>query len=237
MNDFQEIDDTKRKKELARQTKLSELKCSKNIWDYIDLYQRWNLNFFPVSSKENDRTPLVAWKELQHRKATKEEIEYWYKNRFQGANISIVCGSISDNFVAVDIDDGLYIERFKRAMPNAPIIKTAKGVHFWLKTFKPVKTISLQDENGEELISIRGEGASCTAPPSIHYTDRNTHYTFVNLPADIPMFLGDLIEVSCKITGLEKKRVHTGKPYGLWKRVSFEEVINLIHSKFGEKNE
>jgi hypothetical protein len=126
---------------------------------------KFNFSIIP-SGKE--KQPLIAWKEYQTRIPTIEEITQWWGNDFPGANISLVCGKISDR-VVVDIDkykDPHALDRIENAMPESllmPIVDTPRGGehrHF------------LWDENAKSsgdnpyAIDVKSEGGLALLPPS-----------------------------------------------------------------------
>lgn len=107
----------------------------------------------------SNKKPILKWQEFQERKATKEEIEKWFKWLPNG-NIGIVTGKIS-GITVVDVEKGGDISKW----PETFTVKTGGGgYHLYYKYQEGVR-------NGAricELTDIRGDGGYVVAPPSIH---------------------------------------------------------------------
>lgn len=119
-----------------------------------------------IPLKEKEKIPLVKWKEYTIRKATEEELEQWFANN--NLNIGCVCGEVSGNLVVLDFDDESVFEKFfpkgKELAQQTLAVKTARGVHIYLRTNKP-----MQSRRYDEIhLDVKGEGSVVTLPPSIH---------------------------------------------------------------------
>jgi hypothetical protein len=77
-------------------------------------YHNEGLNVIPVIHK--DKRPALAWEEYHTRKSTQEEIAEWFN---RPANIGIVHGAVSDNYITLDLDhDQGIFEAIKTVFPE-----------------------------------------------------------------------------------------------------------------------
>jgi hypothetical protein len=136
------------------------------------------------------KRPLVAWRELEERRASDEEIEGWFR-RWPDANVGVVTGAIS-RLVVLDIDpqhggdDGLAaLER--RHGPLRPTVEVATGGggrHFYFQA--PGGEI----RNRAGLapgVDLRGDGGYIVAPPSIHPSGRPYRWVAGRGPHEFPL--------------------------------------------------
>lgn len=129
---------------------------TKNILDSALDYLKKGFSVIPVAA---DKTPLIAWKEFQERRASPEEIKGWIE-KFPAMNIAIVTGSIS-GIVAVDIEDGGSNEGY-------PVTVTAKtggnGIHLLYKHpgFDVPNSTRIK-----ELTDVRADGGYILVAPSV----------------------------------------------------------------------
>jgi hypothetical protein len=194
----------------------------KDLGDFVRIYyNRWKLSIVPLKFQDELKRPLVKWENYQKERATPQEIESWFLKDKEKKNIGIICGSVSGNLAIVDFDDPTLFEKAKSIFPNAPVVKTSRGIHVLLRTSKPVPKVQISKE-GNHLIDILGEGSIATAPPSIHFSGKT--YEFLNLPEEIPVFEGDLVQTCYDLAGAQRKD-----------RVFVNEL--LVGVKEGERNE
>ena len=122
------------------------------------------LSVIPVGE---DKVPLVAWKDLQSRFPTPEEVWSWYSVFSSNANLGIVTGVLSDLLV-VDIDRPEAIEEVERYLPDnlvIPTVKTPRGMHLY---FRHVPGLG----NMRDIlpgVDVRSEGGYVVCPPSKGY--------------------------------------------------------------------
>src|SRR3972149_5287990 len=126
---------------------------------------------------KGEKIPLVPWKELQTRRATRKEIINWFTS-YPEANVGIVLGKVS-NLMVVDIDprNGGSYEEFK----DVKTVKVKTGGGGWHIYFQ-------YDEGFHNLSSIRSgidiktEKGYAVAPPSIHQS--GDLYKWISNPFD-----------------------------------------------------
>jgi len=118
-------------------------------------YLNKDISIIPVGK---DKKPLIKWQEFQERRATKEEVEQWFKD-YPETQIGIVCGKISD-LIVVDIDEPNMNLNW---LPETAIVKTGSGgFHYYYKYTGAFKNKTRIREN----IDIRADGGYVVAPPS-----------------------------------------------------------------------
>jgi hypothetical protein len=143
------------------------------------------------------KRPVIAWLELQRRRASEIEARQWFENA-KDANVAIVTGTIS-NLVVLDIDvahqgdESLgMIERQHGAMPQTVEAATGGGGrHFYFS--HPGKSV----RNRAGLmpgVDLRGDGGCVVAPPSVHrsgkrYAWRKGHAPGETAVAPLPDWL------------------------------------------------
>jgi len=172
-----------------------DVKTNEEIEKWVWFYYEQGLSVFPVKSTsppsdENKRPNIPTWKKYIDQRPTKEEIETWLKEgKFQ--NIAIVLGEVSDNIVALDLDD-------KDIVPDLELdldkLMNEKGVwvqatgkegryHLITKNNKnPGGTI--KDNNVH--LEYRANGAYIVVCPSIHPTGKVYHFLNYETPDKLP---------------------------------------------------
>ena len=138
-------------------------------------YAQLGFSVIPVAYCE--KRPSVKWERHQHRRATETELNKWFDNG-QPRNIGIVCGRVSHNLVVLDFDKPEIYERFfatANLERETPVVKTARGMHVWLRSLEPVRSFVVADLG----LDVIGEGKYILAPPSRHPS--GILYSFVNL--------------------------------------------------------
>jgi hypothetical protein len=115
------------------------------------------------------KVPLVPWKGLQSRLASKEEITGWF-TRFSEASIAIVTGKIS-NLVVFDLDsdEAKAFTDDRGGLPVTASAATGRGYHLYMQ--HPGFEVR-NDVNANLKIDIRADGGYVVAPPSVHANGR-----------------------------------------------------------------
>lgn len=130
-----------------------------NRTECITILKQQNLNLIPL--KKNDKVPLISWAEYQSKKYEGDIPE--------DANVGVVCGTVSDNTVVIDIDisDTRLIDKIlPNAITRTLVVRTGKGYHIYVKTKKLPNTLRLQNHICH--IDIQSNGTYIVAPTSIH---------------------------------------------------------------------
>jgi hypothetical protein len=143
-----------------------------------------------VLPKNEDGEP--SWKPLAKKLPTREQLTQWFGGE-KPRNIGVVCGEVSGNLVVLDSDDephGMEQMEYFLAKSIEDIcqitlaVKTARGLHVYLRTKRPVKPEKFEDIHFE----IRSGVHYCVAPPSIHET--GIQYQFLS-QADVVIEVSD----------------------------------------------
>ncbi|MDP6708345.1 MAG: bifunctional DNA primase/polymerase [Alphaproteobacteria bacterium] len=121
-----------------------------------------------VALVPRDKRPLVAWRELQERRAEAPEIEAWFA-RWPDANVGIVTGAISE-LVVLDVDPRHGGRESLAALVTEPAetleVTTGGGGHHYYYRH-PGGTVPGRVALRPGL-DVRAEGGLVVAPPSIH---------------------------------------------------------------------
>ncbi len=140
----------------------------------IDALRYCQLGFSVIPVNFQSKVPLVNWREYQSKRASSEQIEYWFKN--PEVNVGIVTGVIS-GIVIVDIDTK---EKIGRPLPPTATTRTGGGgSHFvYRHPGIPVKTVAGLLPG----VDIRGDGGYAVFPPSTH--QNGNKYEWIIPPED-----------------------------------------------------
>lgn len=171
----------------------------------IELYQRWGISIIPIAPKS--KKPLVDWKPYQHRKPDNAELgDWWDRYWSQGANIGVVCGQVSGNFLVLDFDreesfqdfaEAWKVFRGREVFVETPVVATGKGFHVYVRIRDLPPTYLPQGEEKLRMPEIRAEGTYVVVPPSIHPS--GDRYQFVNPEVDQILEIEDLSEVGIEL--------------------------------------
>ena len=129
-------------------------------------YHDLGLSLIPL--KENSKSPAITWKKFQSKRADKEQLRAWAKNKSANYNFGIVTGIVS-GLVVVDADSDEAVAWCNENLPHTPMrTKTAKGAHLYYRHSGG------RIPNGVKLkgmaLDVRGDGGEAVAPGSIHPT-------------------------------------------------------------------
>ncbi len=157
-----------------------------NNQNLIAALRYYDLGFSVIPIRGAGKTPLIKeWKPFQATRASKEQIEEWFK-QFPKANIGVITGAIS-GIVVVDIDT---TESISRELPPTVVSRTGRGGshYFYKHPGKEVKT------RGGILpkVDIRADGGYVVMPPSLHKS--GNYYEWIISPddssfADLPQWV------------------------------------------------
>jgi hypothetical protein len=158
------------------------------VWEQVTDLLAAGVSIIPVRDQEQEgkppKSPYAKWKEFQGRIITPEEL--WHDmEHFNTSAVAIVCGEVSGNLEAIDIDvknwpgiDALFFEAIREIYPSLwerlRIHSTPSGgYHVLYRCHEPIKegnqklaTLAGSMQAG---IETRGEGGYIVAPPSLGY--------------------------------------------------------------------
>ena len=168
-----------------------------------------------------DKTPAIpAWRHLQHRKPTEEEI----KNYPTSMAIFIVCGEGSGNLEVLDFDTKYdssktitkrWVESlsFSPKTIGLPVVKTMSGGYhiYYRLPYTPDGNQKLaKNKDGQAVIETRGQGGYVIAPP--HPSYKVIHGDLNNIPTITKEQHEDLIQSAVNLD--EMPDISTFKNYG-----------------------
>lgn len=130
-----------------------------NRTDCVAILREQNLNLIPL--KKNEKTPLIPWLEYQSKK--------YEQNIPEEVNLAIICGSISENLVVIDVDiddqnivNSILPDAYNRTL----VVKTGRGYHIYVKVLNLPNTLRLENEYCR--VDIQSNGTYIVAPTSVH---------------------------------------------------------------------
>ncbi len=129
-------------------------------------YAALGLSVVPLDGK---RPALKSWTQFQYERADEQTIHSWSFD-----NVGIICGTVSDNLVVLDLDGAAGYPAFVATFPAlAETYTVASGggigrhVYFYVDHLPPsVKAMGTPIGN----LELCGDGRQVVAPPSVHPT-------------------------------------------------------------------
>jgi hypothetical protein len=138
---------------------------------------------FSVIPIRQDKKSYIKWQEFQKRRATRDEIEGWWR-KWPDAMIGIVTGKVSNLFV-IDCDTTEGYRNILAYLPDPfdlPAAKTPRGGRHLYFTYKGLGSCTV-GTNVLPGVDYRGEGGYVIAPPSVNI-DGNAYAWFVDAKMD-----------------------------------------------------
>ena len=151
-------------------------------------YCRLGWSVLPLQPKS--KRPLVAWRELEDRRAGSKEVEGWFR-RWPDANVGVVTGMIS-HLVVLDIDpkhggdDALagLERRYGLLGPTVEAVTGGGGRHFYFAA----PAAEIRNRAGmAQGIDLRGDGGYIVAPPSVHPSGKSYAWAVGHGPHEFPL--------------------------------------------------
>lgn len=155
---------------------------NKNVLEQALGLQSLGWSIIPV---DNNKKPLIDWKEFQERIASVEEIKDWFK-KWPKANIAVVTGAISD-LVVLDIDakHNRSVSEFK--IPLTVCSRTGGGgTHAFFR--HPGKKVPNSSGTLFGLgVDVKGDAGYVVLPPSKHASGKNYSWEELCSPWEIEL--------------------------------------------------
>lgn len=167
---------------------------SKTILDAAIAYMQMGFSVLPLKGK---RPALENWKQYQERAATLPTIQSWHKAGLL-QNVGLVCGAVSGNRVALDLDGVAGYAAFVATFPalaETYTIATGGGVGkhlYWQVEQLPPAVKAMDTPLGN--LEMCAAGRQIVAAPSIHPTTHNPYVVEKNLPILPVADLGVVVE-------------------------------------------
>jgi replicative DNA helicase len=171
-------------------------------------YVRRGFSVIPLEPR--GKRPIVAWKEFQSRRPTDDELVAWFT---EPRNIGIVTGEISGiDVIDVDSRDALDIAT-KLGLPTCPVVKTARGFHFFFAHEPGVG--NFQERDDLPGIDLRAEGGFVVAPPSVHETGVVYRWEGEDRPLQpLPRWILADVQTSAQVVKIPVPTLYTGADEG-----------------------
>lgn len=158
------------------------------VWQQVTDLLAAGVSIIPVRDREHDgkpaKSPYSSWKQFQQRTISPEEL--WHEMEVHNTTaIAIVCGAVSGNLEAIDIDvknwpgiDALLFEAIREIYPalwyRLRVHSTPSGgFHILYRCHEPLgignQKLATASSSTQAGIETRGEGGYIVAPPSLGY--------------------------------------------------------------------
>ena len=179
-------------------------------------YLETGLSVIPVNGKRN----AVRWSRFQTQRATPGLVHWWHNKGFL-SGVAVVCGSVSNNLVIMDLDGEEAVEQYELTFPHLLDTLTirsgsGKGKHYYYITSICTPTTRT---NGFEL---RSDGCYVVAPPSPHVV---THMPYrVEVKHD-PRRLDNLDDVRKWIVGKIRQKPRPQPSPQITKRTRYAAAV------------
>ncbi|GIK64255.1 MAG: hypothetical protein BroJett018_20490 [Chloroflexota bacterium] len=179
---------------------------SKTILDAAIAYMQLGFSVLPLKGK---RPTLENWKLYQEQAATLSTIEGWHKAGLL-QNVGLVCGEVSGNRVALDLDSAAGYPAFAATFPalaETYTVATGGGIGkhiYWQVEQLPPAVKAMGTPLGN--LEMCASGRQIVAPPSIHPTTHNLYRVDRALPI---LLVTDLCEVVEWIESFKKNMPST----------------------------
>lgn len=145
-----------------------------DIVSYVVKYINAGFNVLPLQIYK--KSPVVKWKRFQQEKLSLENAA---SISWEGKNVGIITGNISNGLIVIDCDSQKSIEYFEQLFPyyaNTYKVITRRGLHYYFKTNASIQTMKF-DFDGIH-IDVKAEGGYVVAPPSIVKTEDNNQVVY-----------------------------------------------------------
>jgi len=179
---------------------LSKAENNNQKWlDIAKSYLEYGFSIIPVN---NQKKPLLKWKDYQTNRADINQVEQWC-SQDNLAGFAVVTGEIS-NLVVLDIDLGA--DSANLSLPKTPIVQTGSGGYHYYFQY-PKDQIIKNHTAFRSKMDIRGTGGYAILPPTIHPNGKTYQWIRdLNKPlALMPQWLITELKQQASISFLPKK--------------------------------
>ncbi|MBZ0306620.1 MAG: bifunctional DNA primase/polymerase, partial [Anaerolineae bacterium] len=155
---------------------------SKTILEAAIAYMKLGFSVLPLKGK---RPALDNWKQYQDKAAGLATIQHWHRAGLL-QNVGLICGGVSDNRVALDLDGAAGYPAFAATFPalaETYTVATGGGVGkhiYWQVAQLPLAVKAMGTPLGN--LEMCAAGRQIVAPPSIHPTTKNPYIVERTLP-------------------------------------------------------
>lgn len=196
-------------------------------------YLELGINPLPLQGKKPHEG--FTWSLYQRQKVEYQNLLTWDRwGWFK--NVGVICGTISNNLVVIDLDGIDTIVEFQARFAGLAfntfnvLSGSGKGKHVYLYVDKLPKTTRVRAANGN--IEVRAEGCYVVAPPSIH-PDTFSPY-FVQRDNDIKQLpnIDGLMEWLGSLAPKPTPAVNEVKPtiwFDRWTRAALDNEVDGVH--------
>lgn len=158
---------------------------SKTILEAALAYAGLGFSVLPLKGK---RPALDNWKQYQEQAASSQTIQNWHKAGLLH-NVGLVCGAVSHNHVALDLDGAAGYPAFAATFPDLAetyTVATGGGVgkHIYWRVAEGGQLPQAVKAMGTPLgnLEMCAAGRQIVAPPSIHPNTHNPYRVEISLP-------------------------------------------------------
>lgn len=209
------------------------IECNSATLETAMDFLRRGISVIPLSPR--DKTPAREWREYQNRRATEDDVHWWFDG--SDYNLGIICGEISHGLAVRDFDAPGSYDRWKAEYPvearRLPTVSTGRcgGRHVYFRIKPGVLSEIRQTKPGKGGISLGdGElradiGCYVVAPPSTHPNGSVYQWT-------VP--LGEIPVVDPRSIDLLKDR---STPSNVQREQSYRSGFSVLSVQRGEPTE
>lgn len=158
------------------------------------------------------RPAVQSWASLQVKRPPMSHLHEWHKRGLL-SNVGVICGTVSDNLVVIDLDGVDAVNEFQRVFPHLRKTRqvasgSGKGMHFYFRCQELPPTTRKSDTpfGGFEL---RADGCYVVAPPSIHPETHMPYYAMTRQPVMEVERLDEVVEF---IRSFQKDKAPKAQP-------------------------
>lgn len=157
----------------------------------LDCAHRWlDFGVSPIPLAPRSKLPMLKWSRWSEQLPSIDLVDQWFSPKYK-RNIGLCCGM--NNLTVIDFDNMQYYNEWyssikkiwQRILSSTYSVKTARGVHFYLRTRELERTRKLKVG-----VDVKAERSFVVASPSVHpsgvvYTDNARRVLTVDNTTDL----------------------------------------------------